>query len=204
MGAHNANHGGQAQSPSGEFGGEEGVENLGLGFGTHTASRIPNLQVHVGAGRQVVVEVGGGEAGEIGIQHAGGDPDDAAVIADGFGGVGDQIHDDLADLGGIGFDRRQRGGEGELDGGFFGKDSPQQVGGFLRHAREVYGLQGKAALARIGQHLIGELGGAAGGGFDFGQVFDGGRCRGQIQQGNARIAQNDGEEVVEIVGQAAG
>ena len=89
----NAMHDRKTQAVAGRFGGEERVEHLGLGLGPDTAAGIGNLEVYVSAG--------GGRANR----------NDPVPIPDGFRRIGDEIHDDLAKLSGVGVDGGEPAGE---------------------------------------------------------------------------------------------
>src|SRR5574340_1751780 len=67
---------------------------------------------------------------------------------------------------------------------------------------EVRGLRDLAAAK--GEQLLGKSGGAAPGGADFLQGRGGGPIRGRAGQGEVAIAQDDGEQVVKVVRNAAG
>ena len=96
------------QPPAGELGGEERVEDLGKSRLVHAATGVRDLQRHVEPLGHPVRKPGLLEVGIGAFQAAGRDGDDAALVTDRLGGVDDQVHDDLADLGGVGGYRRQR------------------------------------------------------------------------------------------------
>ena len=69
---------------------------------------------------------------------------------------------------------------------------------------QIEPLDLELALARIGQHLAREIGGAQGRG---GDVLDTAACRGfrrKVPQGQVCVSQDGDQQVVEIVGDASG
>ena len=104
MAAHDAEDGGHAQAAPRELGREERIEDLLDGLGVHAAARVGHFEIGVDTFGQRFVQAGPQDLIDIveicavTVHRAGRQGDDAALVADGFRGVGDQVHDDLADL----------------------------------------------------------------------------------------------------------
>ena len=103
MAAHDAEDSGHTQAAPREFGREERIEDLLDGLGVHTATRVGHFDISVNtfgrrvqAGSHDLIDII--EICAVAVHCAGRQGDDAALVADGFRGVGDQVHDNLADL----------------------------------------------------------------------------------------------------------
>src|SRR4051794_22415846 len=101
MTAHDSRNRREAQAATGEFRGEERIENTRLRRLVHAAAVIAHFEADVVAGRKIVAP-----AGIIDTAKAGADDHRAGPIANRLGGVDYQVHDDLLDLAGIGLDGR--------------------------------------------------------------------------------------------------
>ena len=83
--------------------------------------------------------------------------------ADGLGGVRDQVHDDLAELRGVGLHGGQRRGQVVPEFGVRIDDRrAQQAAHLADEGGQVDRLDDEPALARVGQDLLHEVGGPAG------------------------------------------
>ncbi len=106
MPPHHAHHRGQTQTPAGELGGEERIENARQRLGVHPATRIAHLKRDVFAGRHAIRRNHLVDITLADLFQARDDPNRFGLpFLDGLGGVDDQIHDELLDLSGIAFDR---------------------------------------------------------------------------------------------------
>ena len=92
----------------------------------------------------------------------------------------------------------------QVQRGLLGDDGPQQLGHFLNQRIQVEHLNDELAPPGVGQHLLGQLGGALGRLLDLPEHGASRRFVGELHQGQAGIAQDGGEQIVEIVGDAAG
>ncbi len=126
--------------------------------------------------------------------------DDAALaLGDGLGGVGHQVHDHLLHLRGIAHDLREHGRQVVADQHLLGQGHGEQFGHLLHQAVHVHPHDGHLALARVGQHLPGQVRRAHGGLLDLVQVRLG---RAVLEEHHGRqvaVAQDAGEQVVEVV-----
>ena len=106
------------------------------------------------------------QTGAVDVTHASGDGDGSVPVADGLGGINDQVHDDLPQLRRVAVDvgklRGQVGGEGHV----LARRKLQQRGRFVDQAVEVDRLDDKAAFAGVIEHLFAQLGGASRGSDD--------------------------------------
>ncbi len=204
MAADDAKDGGESEAAAGELGGEEGVEDAGDGFGAHAGAVVGDLEIDVVAGGKFGGEVGGAEEGGVGVLKAGGDVDVARAVADGVGGVDDEVHQDLLHLGGVGADGGKRFREAEAEAGFFADGELEEGGGVFDQGAKVDAFEDEAALAGVGEHLFAEVGGAEGGGFGLVELAVGVGALFEGHAGEGEVAEDAGEEVVEVVGDAAG
>jgi hypothetical protein len=108
-----AHDGGQAQSPPGELGRKEGIEHASQGVGRHARTTIGHLEVDIrslGFFRRLAPVHQGAETcvlDLLGLHHSGAEGDGALAVMQRVRRVGDQVHHDLPNLGGIGIYRRQ-------------------------------------------------------------------------------------------------
>ena len=168
-------------------------------LGGHAAAGVADFEEHVVALGQVAREVRVREIAAVRTHEAGGEGDDAAAVADGLGGVDDEVHHDLPELRGVGQDGRQAGAEIELQHGLLADGDLQEVRGVLHEQGEVEGLDNEAALAGVGEHLAAEVGGAEGGLFNLLERMLDGRTRREVHAREACVAQDAGEEIIEVV-----
>jgi hypothetical protein len=194
----------QAEPAAGELGGEEGIEDLAEGLGVHAAAAVDDLQIDVTAGFETVVHVGRGEVVATGVHLPGDQLDGTDLIVDRLRSVGDDVHHHLADLRRIAFDGAQAGSEIELQRRLLADRRAQQLRHLLDQGREVDGLDQDLALARVRQHLVGELGGPQGRDLDLADELVDRRPARQLHQSQAGVAENSDQQVVEIVRDAAG
>ena len=171
MAAHDAQHGRQAQAPAGEFGGKKRFEDAPLGFLVHAGARIRDLEPDVQTFGQVFVEIRLAKIFARTLHQAGRDRDDAAAVADGFRGVGHQVHDDLADLAGIAVQRRQRFLQIQVERGFLRNGGLQQGEHVSDQIAQPDVVDDETALAGISQNLATEFRGAQRGFLDRQQAF---------------------------------
>ena len=105
--ADNAGGRGKAESAAGELGGEEGIENALPGIGRHAAAVVLHLDGNVVAGGQFLIEVLRLQPRRIHAHRFGNHPDHTGPVADGFGAVDHQIHEQLLELDKVAFDGGQ-------------------------------------------------------------------------------------------------
>ena len=138
---------------------EEGVEEPLLGLGVHAAAGVGHFEVDEVAGRRLLGDAAGGQGGLVAVHRARAQGDRSRPVAQGLGGVGDQVHDDLLHLAGVGLDRRQVVAQIELQLGLFGDAGLEQVGVLVDQLAEVDAADEQMPLAGVGQHLPGQVGG---------------------------------------------
>jgi|ETNmetMinimDraft_26_1059896.scaffolds.fasta_scaffold44125_2 hypothetical protein len=119
-------------------------------------------------------------------------------------GVGDQVHHHLPDLGHVAFDPGQIADEVELQHRFLGDHRLEQVADLLHHGGQHERLDQEAAPARVGQHLVGQLGGALGRLLDPIQMGRQRRLGWGLHHRQAHMAQDPHQQVVEVVGDTPG
>ena len=144
--------------------------------------------------------------GAVGIVEgdAGGANGDFAAVGHGVFGVDDEIHDDLFELAGIGAGAADGGGEagGEFD--IFADEGAEETLHVGDDGVDVDDFEFEKLFAAESQELAGERGGAVGGllnGFGFGMQR---MAEGELVEHDFGIAADDHEEIVEVVGDAAG
>ena len=144
------------------------------------------------------------EVGAVAAKAASRDVDGSASIAQGFRGVGDQVHQDLADLGGIAIEGGQVFGHLKLKVGLLGEGDLKKMHHLVDEGAQQDGLDDEFAAPGIGKHLLGEVGTAAGRILDFHEIPARRMVGGQGLHSQVRVAQHAHQEVVEVVGDASG
>ncbi len=123
---------------------------------------------------------------------------------EGLGGVGDEVHHHLTQLRRVALDRGELLGEAPLDGHRRRRDRVEEVRGVLEQAVEVEPADDEAPLARVGEELLGQVGGAHRGVLDVLELLAHRRLRRQLAQGEVGVTEHGDEQVVEVVGDPAG
>ena len=136
------------------------------------------------------------------VLHPGGHGDGPVPVADGLGGVGHQVHDHLLELGAVRLDGGQVGLEPVVQGHPLGDGDLQQVRHLLGHLVEVQLLHHQPALARVGQHLVGQFRGPLQDLLDLDEEGRGLRLVAHVHLGQFQVAADGGQQVVEVVGDA--
>ena len=189
----------KAQAPSGEFGAEEGIENLLLQLLIHTATVVPHFQRNVGAR---------GHRGQRGFGYfldGGANCNDAGgAFADTLRCVPHKVYDDLAHLPCIDEDGGAVPGRPDVDLNGLRNRGTQGIAGFADQSIQVGALHVQRTFARVREHFAGE----------FGRAFAGANHTLQHaprlvagRDGLQRItgaAENHHQQVVEIVRDSGG
>src|SRR5437870_12790391 len=125
------------------------------------------------------------------------------VFTDRFRAIDHEIHDNLLDLGGIGFDRREvrREIQFQLDG--LGDRRPDELRNLSNQLSQIHRLGDETPLARVGQHLAGEKGGAFTGLYDSPQMRPHRVIHRNLRIRKARKPKNACQQVVEIMRDAS-
>jgi hypothetical protein len=201
--AHDPERCGEPEPPAHELGREERLEEPRLRGRIHPHAVVAHLEEDVAAGRQVVVDVACGQL--LATQLAGsGAEHDASAPLDRLRGVREQVEQHLADLDGIGDDTGQVpiGLDRERNAGR--EAGAQQARHLVGEGGDVERLGAKASASRVGEHLARELRGALGGDPDLLQLLLDGMVAGQRLAGELGIGDHRDQQVVEVVGDAAG
>ena len=125
--------------------------------------------------------------------------DDPGRVADGFAGVDDQVHDDLAQLGGVRLDRGERLPQVKIESTGFRQRGAKQRLHFPDEGGQQDRLDAEGAPARVGQHLACEVRRPMRGRDDLLDVGAGRRVLGKVEEGQLGGAEDPREQVVEIV-----
>ena len=123
---------------------------------------------------------------------------------DGFGGVQQQVHDDLVDLRGVGLDGGYGGFEFEVQADVAGKGGAHNAADLQDGGRDTDGVQDKPAFTGVGQELARQIGGPFARlhqALQEGTQRAGGRRKVEAEAG---VSHNAGEEIIEVMGDAAG
>ena len=194
-------NGGEAEAGAlDSLGGEKRLEDMGLSFGIHAHAGVADGQHHVLARLRWGVQAGiafverdiGGLDGEF------------AALRHGIAGVDRQIHDDLFDLAGIGAHRAQFRARDHYQIDVFADQPGEQFEVFGDDGVQIEDLGSEHLLAAESQKLPGEGGGAIGGiGNLLGRPAHAGVGPDAIQQ-KFGVAGDDHQQIVEVVGNAAG
>jgi len=137
------------------------------------------------------------------VLASGGDLDAAFPIPDGFTGIGHQVHHHLLELGAIGFQGRQALLQIEIEGDPLAEAHGQQVPHLAHQVVQVLGFHLQGGLSAVGQKLLGELGGPQHRALRPIQVALERRALHELGLGQVQIAQDGGQQVVEVVGDAS-
>ena len=140
----------------------------------------------------------------IGLRAPGGNADDAGPFADGLGGIEHEVHDDLPELGGVGAHGGEILREVKVERHALANRAGQKVRGVLHELTEVEVVDDEPALARVGQHLFAQPRGALRSFLDLLEAREQRRAFGQVEERERGVADDAGEEVVEIVRDATG
>ena len=103
-----------------------------------------------------------------------------------------------------GFHRGQIGREVIAQRHVFGDRGVEQMCHLFHDRVDIQPLYHKAPLPGIGEHLAGEIRGAARGGLNLCNRRAGGRFRRQIEQRQVGVAEDGDQQIVEIMGDASG
>ena len=114
--------------------------------------------------------------------------------------IEDQVHDHLLELRRVRLDQGQANRQMQAQQGCTGDGKLHEFGGFAHRLVEIEGADEIAALAGVGQHLFAQVGGPDRGCFDVPQIFSRRRIAGNVQLGQVGIAQDEREEIVEVMG----
>ena len=180
---------------------EERFEDVAARLAIHAGAVVDDRQRDVRAGRRCEDVVGIGVAGR--VRAVRGHLDLTGPTRECFARVAEQIHDDLAQLRRIGANcelRRNIERDAHLGRERWRRDAHQLLG----DSSELDARRAGATATRVREQLIGELGGAQAGDLD---VLDGIAPRlaaGNLAQREVRVAEHGDEQIVEVVGEAAG
>ncbi len=169
--------------------------------GSDAVAVILHADAHVCAGPEIGmrerIALGKGAGGD-------GERNPAGAPAEGLPGVGAEVHQDLMNFRGVGGDGGDLGGQGDAQLGGGGDRGAQQAGDLL----DDRGERGDAVAAGIGpaegEEAADEVAGAEAGLVDAVDELDGGLVGGEIEARELHVAEDGGEDVVEIVGDPAG
>ena len=128
---------------------------------------------------------------------------ESTALGHGVAGVDREVHEDLRDLAGIGKHIAERGVEGEDERDVFAQQPFEKTGGLLDDGVWVEALHFEYLVAAEGEQLAGERNGAVGGGLDHLQARFA-AVRVDVAPQQVARGEDHGEDVVEVVGDAAG
>lgn len=183
------------------FGGEERLEDFGLGFRVHADAVVNDREENVGAGFDWVGILLDRKLGHVVISGLDGN---TAAIGEGIARVYDQIDDGLLKLGLVGTDPSDVGIELGLDQNVFADQALQHLFGVEDDAADVEDLWFEHLLTAEGEELSCERRSLSPGLQDLVDVpAKGGAIRERLSQ-NVGVADNDAQQVIEVVRDAAG
>ena len=184
------------------LGGEEGVEDPGQHLGGDAAAIVLHVQFDELAAHRLLADVAIPvfEPGEAQADF------DVALAFGGVAGVDHQVGEDLVQLHGIDADGMDVFAQAiaQLQAG--GQGGGQHLDDFLDQRPRIQQLRLAAAASGEGQHLLNQVARALASLLDFIQVADGAlrQVLAIAVQGEAGEAQDGAQDVVEVVGDAAG
>src|SRR5439155_17419597 len=127
-----------------------------------------------------------------------------ALAAERLRRVRDQVEDDLSELRDVGLDRRRVRGEREREARLLRERALNQLGRLSRNAVDAYGLDDVLPLARVREHLLRQVGASLRRQLDRLEGLAKRRLGRQRSERVVRVSEDDGEQVVEVVGDPAG
>ena len=190
----------QTRALSGAFGREEGVEGLCDDFRRHACARVGDRDEHVLTGLDRVFL--GVSVIHKSVHGLDGEP---AAARHCIARVDREVEDRVLKLRRIRLDLPQAGGQHGLDFDLLAKRAVEQLAHAGDQLVDDQGLGRKRLLARERQKPLRERRralGAVDGGFD--EPFNVGLAARQLALQEVKAAHDDGEHVVEVVGDAAG
>ena len=195
-------HGGEAEAGDAALalGGEEGVKNAGQHVGGDAGAGVHHLDHHVAAGGD-----GFGAMGEGAIQrHVAAAQREFAALLHGIARVDGEVDQHLVKLRGVGADGAAGGFEVKRQADFFAEQAAQQAGEIGDDVvdGERAGLQG--LLAAEGEELAHQGGAAHGTGLDLVGVIEDFVIEAGAAGDGFRAAEYGGQQIVEIMRDAAG
>ncbi|MNQ68239.1 hypothetical protein D3C85_827890 [compost metagenome] len=198
--------GGQAHAGAfvDRLGGEEGLEDLVQQFGRHARAGVRHLDQGDLAGGLAPAQVAGlplGQAAGLDGDHARARLDHAAH---GVAGVDRQVHDGGFQLALVGQDQRHVATVVGFQPHVLAQQAAQQDGELADQFAQVEPLAPHRRLAREGQQLAHQIGGADAGLADLVQAVIGGVADRVALQQLGQLHLDGGQQVVEVVGHAAG
>jgi len=191
------------QSESGPLsdflGGEEGFEDALSDVFGHPGAVVDEVEfdgIFGGGGREVF---NGG-----GLDGVPSDDFEFPSVGESISGVESEVDEDLFDLGGIDSDQAEVFGEVEFQADFFADEASEEVFDSPDGLIEIEDDGFDSLSASEGEELSGEGGGAVSGILDGFETFLGGGRHPGLGQEHVGVARDDGEEVVEVVGDSSG
>ena len=203
--AHDTEDRGEAEAAPGELRREERLEDPVHGLRVHPRPVVAHLEEHVAARREWLPArppqrlVGRGH-----VPRPRGHGDGPAPLADRLGAVDDQVHQHLLDLAHVGVDERQARVQPRLEPHALRHRHLEQRQVLAHEGVHVGGPHHEVPAPRVGQHLPGEVGGPLHRARRLLHVPAGRASLRELLQGQRGVAEDRGEEVVEVVGHAAG
>ncbi len=189
----------QAGAAADRLGGEERLEQPGLHLLRHPAAGIRDRELDVRTRWQRAAGGTGAVAG-----HLRGGNRDAAAVGHGVAGVGHQVQQHLLDLRRVRADRLRRRGELEVELDAFLDEAAQDLCEASHRVVEVVEPRRHDLAPAERQQLLGQRGGAHRGAADGVERLRHLAPRRLLHGRDLALAQDDGEQVVEVVGDAPG
>ena len=186
----------QARAASGFLRREEGLEDLGPGLLVHARPRVHDRERDVGAGLDAF--------SSLAKLHVGGLDRDLPALGHRVPCIHDQVHEDLLDLSGVRLDPPQifPAPERQLDVG--ADETPQHALDAVDHHVQVEHLGLEHLAAAEGEELARERGRAQGRLLHLADLAQQLVLGSQLPLDHLAVAQDRGQDVVEVVGHAPG
>jgi hypothetical protein len=158
----------------------------------------------VGAWLESIVGVCFGEELGCCLEEAGMDGDRADLVIRGFGGIDDEVHEDLLELGGVGECWGEVWLQSVFEGYFLTDGELEELHIFFYELADVEFPESEFGFAGVGEQLAAEVGSVFSGVVDFLEGGVGWAIGGEVEFGEADISDDGSEEVIEVVGDTAG
>ena len=203
MPADDAQHRREPEPAAGELGGEKGIEQLGSGRLVHSAPGVAHDQFDEPPRRRRAVHA---TAHRVQLQFVGDrrDRHRSGPVADRLARVDDEVHQHLPQLAVVAGDRREPRGQVQVELHLLRQREPEQLGGLDDEGVEVDRPEQEPALAGVREQLPRQPAGLGDPADDGGQVVARRVAGGQRRNGQFGVPEYPGEQVVEVVGHAAG
>ena len=203
MSLHESEHRREAEAVPLLLGAEERLEDVGARLGVHADARVLDLEARIGAALEVLAAEPARELLGCEVLARRADDHGAGALPDGVGGVQHQIHQHLLELHDVGVHLERLAREVELERDASGQRGGEQIGERAGQLRQLHRAHLGRPAPRVREQLLHEPRRALGGLFGVAERFGAVLGRRVARSRIAHARQDHGEQVVEVVRDAA-